>query len=60
MCYRVLSALSRILVGVTGKALGQRGKTTFLKSPSRGGPELEFDPRAQIPTPNRLSQMASA
>lgn len=46
-----LSTLSRILAGVTGGTLGQRGEATFLRSHSRGRTELEFDGRAPDPNP---------
>ena len=51
MLYRALSTPSRILVGVTGRALGQRREATFLRSHSRGGAELECDPWAPDPNP---------
>lgn len=53
MLNRALSALSTILVRVTGRALGQSREATCLRSHSRGMAELEFDLTA--PDPNLQS-----
>ena len=53
MLDRPLSILSRILVGVTERALDQRREATCLGSHSRGRAELEFDPIAPGPNPQR-------